>query len=62
MEAAKWIKMDRVSFNETYVLSFDSEKAFIDAEVNNNYMHHPESRTRRELLRSVYRIAKRAKK
>jgi len=58
MGADKWIKMDRVSFNEAYVLSFESEKAFVDKEVNNSFLHHQDLKTRKELLKTVYKIAK----
>ena len=62
MERTKWITVDGVSLNETYVLSFESEKAFVAAEVGNTFQHHKESKTRRELLKTVYKIAKKAKK
>lgn len=62
MGADKWIKMDKVSFNEAYVLSFESEKAFVDREMNNSFLHHQDLKTRKELLKTVYKIAKKAEK
>jgi len=62
MDRAKWITMDGVSFNETYVLSFESEKAFVDAEVGKSFQHHKEVKTRKDLLKTVYKIAKKAVK
>lgn len=56
MEEAKYIKMDGASVLEAHILSF-SEKDFIERYKDEYFNHHPDQKTRKALLKSMYRIA-----
>jgi hypothetical protein len=55
------IKLNGVSFSLTYVLSFESEKHFIDDGVNNHYSSFSVE-DKKKNLKSVYQIAKKMAK
>jgi len=52
-----YITMDGASFLTGHVLSFQSEKDFVKEYENSAYMHK-ELKDRKEMLKQVYRIAK----
>lgn len=51
-----FIKMDGASVNVAYVLSFSTEKDFIEDADSKLYLHR-DSKTRRSLLRSLFKHA-----
>jgi hypothetical protein len=53
----KFIKMDGASVNVAHVLSFSTEKEFVDANDNKLYQHR-EQKDRKALLKSLYKLAK----
>lgn len=57
MSRAKYIKMDGASINVAHILSFESEKSFVEAYDSKLYQKH-DARARKTMLRSIYKLAK----
>jgi hypothetical protein len=57
MAKDKFIKMDGASVNVAHVLSFSTEKEFVDACDDKLYQHR-EQKARKALLKSLYKLAK----
>lgn len=57
MAKDRFIKMDGASVNVAHVLSFETEKEFIDQYDSKLYQHR-DQRSRKALLKSLYKAAK----
>ena len=55
--ANQTIRRMNTGFNPVFILSFDSEKEFVDANIN-EFFTTEDQKTRKSLLREVYREAK----
>jgi len=53
----EWIAMDGAGFATGFVLSFPTEKDFIEAHVQTTYMEHPVE-GRKSRLKAIYKAAK----
>jgi hypothetical protein len=56
MNQLVYIKMDGASILGAHILSF-TEKDFIERYKDEIFMHHPDQKTRKSLLKSMYKVA-----
>lgn len=62
MDQPVYIKMDGASILGAHILSFSSEKEFVSAKENEYFMHHADIKVRRQLLKSMYKVAQKTVK
>lgn len=58
MAKDKFLKMDGASINVAHVLSFSTEKEFVD-EYDSKLYQHRDHKARKAMLKSLYKLAKR---
>lgn len=61
MEQPVYIKMDGASILGAHILSF-SEKDFVERYKDEVFMHHKDQKTRKALLKSMYKVAQKTTK